>query len=158
MSRPQTKNGTRQLMCPRSPPISGPTAKPSPTQVSNRPTTHSRSFASATSSTMAVAKNIALPRPHTPRSTASWTMLPLSAASTAAIATSVTPVARIFLYPNLPVAMTAGIMPIAMTAMYAVNSSSICQVVAPISAPMTGRIGSTTAMPAIAKNAVSAVA
>lgn len=49
-------------------------------------------------------------------------------------------------------------MPSAMTAMYAVKRSSICQVEAPISSPMTGRIGSTTAMPAIAKNAVSAVA
>ncbi|CPU65094.1 Uncharacterised protein [Mycobacteroides abscessus] len=36
--------------------------------------------------------------------------------------------------------------------------SSICQVDAPISSPITGRIGSTTAMPAIAKNAVRAVA
>ena len=54
--------------------------------------------------------------------------------------------------------MTAGIMPSAITPMYAVNSSSICQVVAPIAAPIAGRIGSTIAMPAIAKNAVSAVA
>jgi hypothetical protein len=41
--------------------------------------------------------------------------------------------------------------------MYAVKSSSICQVLAPIPAPMTGRMGSTTAIPAIAKKAVNAV-
>ncbi|CPU65093.1 Uncharacterised protein [Mycobacteroides abscessus] len=84
-------------MPPSSPPRSGPTAKPRPTHVSKSSTTHSRSFARETRRTIAVAKNIALPRPHRPRSAASWPMLVLSAASTAATATRLTPVARIFL-------------------------------------------------------------
>ena len=66
MNRPQTKNGARQVTSPSRPPSSGPTAKPRPSAVSKRPTTHSRSLARLTSTTIAVAKNSALPRPHTP--------------------------------------------------------------------------------------------
>ncbi len=107
---------------------------------------------------MAVAKNIALPSPQTPRSTESCTMLSLNEARIAATPTTETPVMSTGLKPNRPLASVAGIMPRAMTAMYAVNSSSTCQAVTPIASPMAGRIGSTTAMPAMARKATSVVA
>ena len=72
--------------------------------------------------------------------------------------TTATPVMSTGLKPNRPVASVAGIMPIAITAMYAVNNSSTCQALTPISCPITGRIGSTTAMPAMARKATSTVA
>ena len=82
----------------------------------------------------------------------------LNEAPMAARPTTETPVTSTGLKPNRPLASVAGIMPTAMTAMYAVKSSSTCQAVTPIASPMAGRIGSTTAMPAIARNATSVVA